>query len=122
MVESANREQPEDREVNLLLMGPVEPLVFQALMSELSEGVTVRRSCAKGARLLSEGLRQGALAIVTSRDDAEIVCRHAPASILVVGISSGSWDVLVSRHGTRQYLNNPRTEILDHLIREVLPP
>jgi hypothetical protein len=91
--------------------------VREAVLSGISHDVAVRESAASGAELLDEAIRRGALAIVTTRSDAEEVLGQVPDSLLVIGISARTPDVLVARDGESRRLANPKLEVLDDLIR-----
>jgi len=101
----------------MLLMGPVDPLVREAMFSGISHDVAVRESAADGERLLDEAIRRGAVGIVTTRTDAETLLYRLPRSMLVIGISTRTPDVLVARDGESRRLANPKLEVLDDLIR-----
>jgi len=104
--------------VNLLLVGPVDTPVREALLSGISHDVAVRESGVSGEDLVDEAISRGAFALVTTTTDAEEMLSLVPRSLLLIGVSGTTPDVLVARDGDSRRLANPSMDVLDQVIRE----
>lgn len=90
-----------------VLVGCVEPLVWEALNGERYRAVRVLRTDARGEALLSEATLMGASAVVTTREDAEALGPQVSGVKFLIGISTTSFEAVVWHGGQRSKLANP---------------
>lgn len=88
-------------------------------MSAWRGELTLDESPARGAPLADEAGLTGCAAAVTIRDDVAEVSGAAPASALLVGVSVGSFEVLVCRGRDTWSLHNAGPDEILDVIRDL---
>ncbi len=96
----------------LILMGQLEPVVRAGLMTAWPRHFELRDSTHFGFELVNEALDLSVYALVTARDEVADLCGLLPADLLVLGISSASWDTLICMGVSTCHFANPTPEEL----------
>lgn len=104
----------------VVLMGPLEPIIQVAMKSSFSDVVDLRPSSRTGRRLIDEASRYGASAVIARRDEVSDLFAPLPRNLLVMGLASASWDVLIRAGDTMHHVMNPSPMTLLRVLREFM--
>jgi hypothetical protein len=100
-----------------VILGPIPPVLRLALTNAWKDSVRVRETGSSGAELLALSRRLGATAAVSTRNDVIDLCEEQTGGdVLLVGVSTASWDVLWCRGSGLHHTVNPSADALRRLI------
>ena len=103
----------------VVVLGRVDPVVTAALSASWRGELRVVRSELTPPEILVEARCVGAVAIITPRSEVAEIAGMLPADVLVLGVSSASFDLLICTGRDVRHLTNPDPATIATLIRAV---
>lgn len=89
----------------LTLLGPISPIIKLALLAACSRELDIRHSSARGRALIQEAVSAGMDVVIAPRTEVADLCGNLPPRLLLLGVSTASWDVLACRGDAVEHIN-----------------